>query len=88
MDDHGEGAEARTRLRQQLVSRRTLASIHGWPVMLCAAVCGISVVCLWRCEMRVWGVGRGRIRGAGGGGSEEMGEGVKGAEGQDGSGVL
>jgi hypothetical protein len=52
----GEGAEARTRLRQQLVSRRTLASIHSWPVMLCAAVCGISVVCLWRCEMRVWGV--------------------------------
>ena len=39
--------------------------------------------------MRVGGVGRERIRGAvRGGGGEEMGEGVKDVEGQDGGGVL
>ena len=47
----GEGAEARTRLRQQLVSRRTLASIHSWPAITCAAVCGVSVVCMWVWQM-------------------------------------
>ena len=53
----------------------------------------LFVALLWAALVGVrWGfggVGRGRIRGAGGsGGGEEMGEGVKDAEGQDGGGVL
>ena len=49
----------------------------------------LFVALLWAVLVGVrWGVGGGRIRGAGGGGGEEMGEGVKDVDGQDGGGVL